>query len=72
MALDGGASGLDFYERYLFDALNLLKSGGAVFFEIGENQGAALSRLMFEYGFEDIKVEKDYAGHDRYASARLP
>jgi release factor glutamine methyltransferase len=72
MALDGGASGLEFYERYLFDALNLLKSGGAVFFEIGENQGAALSRLMFEYGFEDIKVEKDYAGHDRYASARLP
>lgn len=72
MALDGGVSGLEFYERYLSDAFNLLRSGGAVFFEIGENQGSALSRLMFEYGFEDISVEKDYAGHDRYASARLP
>jgi release factor glutamine methyltransferase len=72
MALDGGASGLEFYERYLADAFNLLRSGGAVFFEIGESQGPAVSRLMFEYGFEDIAVEKDYAGHDRYASARLP
>lgn len=72
MALDGGTTGLEFYERYLADALNLLKRGGAVFFEIGENQGEAVSRLMFEYGFDDILVEKDYAGHDRYASARLP
>jgi release factor glutamine methyltransferase len=72
LALDGGRSGLEFYERYLGDALNLLKPGGAVFFEIGENQGEAVSRLMFDYGFEDILVEKDYAGLDRYASARLP
>ena len=72
MALDGGVSGLEFYERYLSDAFNLLRGGGAVFFEIGENQGEAVSRLMFEYGFEDIRVERDYAGHDRYASARLP
>lgn len=72
MALDGGRSGLEFYERYLGDALNLLKPGGAVFFEIGENQGDAVSRLMFDYGFEDILIEKDYAGLNRYASARLP
>lgn len=72
LAFDGGATGLEFYERYLADALNLLKSGGAVFFEIGENQGKAVSELMFEYGFEDVLIEKDYAGHDRYASARLP
>lgn len=72
LALDGGESGLVFYERYLADALNLLKSGGAVFFEIGEDQGAALAKLMSDYGFTEIKIEKDFAGHDRYASARLP
>jgi len=72
LALDGGASGLDFYDRYLADALNLLKPGGAVFFEIGENQGPALARLMSDYGFADVQIEKDYAGHDRYASATLP
>ena len=71
LALDGGASGLDFYDRYLSDAVNLLKPGGAVFFEIGENQGEAVRQLMFDCGFDEIKIEKDYAGHDRYASAIL-
>ena len=72
LALDGGADGLAFYDRYLGDAVNLLKPGGAVFFEIGENQGAALRRLMSDYGFENIILEKDLAGRDRYASATLP
>lgn len=72
LALDGGVSGLDFYDRYLGDALNILKPGGAIFFEIGENQGEALRKLMFDYGFENITVEKDFGGHDRYASATLP
>lgn len=71
IALDGGESGLDFYERYLGDAVNLLKIGGKVFFEIGESQGEEVASLMRSYGFENIKVEKDYAGHDRYASAEL-
>jgi len=71
LALDGGASGLVFYDRYLGDAVNLLKSGGAVFFEIGEGQGEAVRQLMFDYGFDDIRIEKDFAGHDRYASAVL-
>ena len=71
LALDGGSSGLDFYDRYLSDAVNLLKPGGAVFFEIGENQGEAVKKLMFDCGFDDIRIEKDFAGHDRYASAIL-
>ena len=71
LALDGGASGLDFYDRYLGDALNVLKPGGAVFFEIGEAQGPALAKLMADYGFSQVKIEKDFAGHDRYASGVL-
>ncbi len=72
LALDGGVNGLDFYERYLGDALNVLKPNGAVFFEIGENQGESVRKLMENYGFTEIKVEQDFAGHDRYASAILP
>ncbi len=72
LALDGGERGLDFYDRYLGDAVNLLKPGGAVFFEIGEDQGEAIRGLMTDYGFAQIAVEKDFAGHDRYASATLP
>ena len=71
LALDGGANGLDFYDRYLADAFNLLRPGGAVFFEIGEKQGEALRGMMSEYGFSDIRIEKDFAGHDRYAAATL-
>ena len=72
IALDGGKTGLDFYERYLADALHVLKPGGAVFFEIGETQGAALRSMMQAYGFESVRVERDFAGNDRYASAELP
>ena len=72
VALDGGPEGLDFYDRYLGDAVNLLKPGGAVCFEIGESQGEAVRRLMSDYGFESVAIEKDFAGHDRYASATLP
>lgn len=71
LALDGGASGLDFYERYLGDAVNLLRPNGAVFFEIGEDQGAAIEKMMTDYGFEDVRIEKDFADHDRYASGML-
>lgn len=71
-ALDGGVSGIDFYDRYLSDAFNILKPGGAVFFEIGENQGELVRKLLFDYGFDSILIEKDYEGHDRYASGILP
>ena len=71
-ALDGGTAGLDFYERLMGDALNVLKPGGGAFFEIGDGQGEALRKLFFDAGFEDIRIEKDYAGHDRYAFAVLP
>ena len=71
LALDGGASGLDFYDRYLADALNILKPGGAVFFEIGETQGPALEKLFRDYGFSDIVISRDLSGRPRFASAVL-
>ena len=71
LALDGGAEGFDFYDRYLADAVNLLKPSGAVFFEIGEDQGSAVKSLLECYGFSEIAIERDYAGHDRYARAVL-
>ena len=71
LALDGGATGLDFYDRYLADAVHLLKPGGAVFFEIGESQGRALADLMATYGFSDVRIERDLSGRDRYACASL-
>ena len=71
-ALDGGREGLDFYDRLIGDAINLLRPGGGVFFEIGDGQGPALQKRLFDAGFDNIRIESDYAGHDRYASAVLP
>lgn len=71
MALDGGVSGLDFYERYISDAVAVLKPGGAVFFEIGESQGESVRRLLTEWGFSEIRIEKDLSGRDRFASGLL-
>ena len=38
IALDGGYDGLDFYRRILEDAINFLKTGSYLCFEIGYNQ----------------------------------
>lgn len=72
MALESGPDGLEFCERYLADALNLLKPGGSVFFEIGDTQGARMTHLMESFGFREPRILKDLAGLDRYAAASLP
>lgn len=70
-ALDGGVSGLEFYERYISDAVAVLKPDGAIFLEIGESQGDAVRKLLVEWGFREVRIGKDLAGHDRYASGLL-
>lgn len=67
LALDGGPDGLDVYRSLLLDAVMVLKSGGAVFLEIGDEQGSALRDMLDEYGFTDVAIAKDYSGRDRYA-----
>jgi len=69
LALDGGADGLDIYRELVQDAIMILKTGGALFFEIGEDQGVALHDLLQDHGFTAICIHKDYAGHDRFVSA---
>ena len=64
MALDGGTDGLDFYRKLVEESPAYLNEGGMLFFEIGYDQGAAVSRLM-EKDFKEIHVIKDLAGLDR-------
>ena len=67
LALDGGPDGLDVYRSLLLDAVMVLKPGGAIFLEIGDEQGPALRDMLDEYGFTDVAIAKDYSGRDRYA-----
>lgn len=65
MALDGTEDGLYFYRRIIEEAGKHLVSSGMLFFEIGYDQGQAVSELMRTEGYCDVQVVQDYAGLDR-------
>jgi release factor glutamine methyltransferase len=60
MALDAGVYGIDFFRRLINDALDVLKSKGALVFEIGEGQEKLVTRLITRNkGYRDIKYFDD-------------
>lgn len=65
MALDGTEDGLYFYRRIIKEAGKHLVSSGMLFFEIGYDQGQAVSQLMRTEGYREVQVVQDYAGLDR-------
>ncbi len=65
MALDGTEDGLHFYRRIIKEAGKHLVNSGMLFFEIGYDQGQAVSELMRAQGYREIQVVQDYAGLDR-------
>lgn len=65
MALDGKEDGLYFYRKIIREAEGYLKPGGILAFEIGYDQGEAVSSLMKNQGYEQIQVVQDLAGLDR-------
>ena len=70
LALDGGEDGLDFYRNIIADSGAYLKPQGYLCFEIGYNQGEAVSGLMKEAGFSNCQVIKDLAGLDRVVTGQ--
>lgn len=65
IALRGGESGLEAYEVIIRDAQNYLKPKGALWVEIGYDQGAAVQSLFENNGFSSVTCVKDLSGHDR-------
>ncbi len=65
MALDGGEDGLSFYKKIISQAKGWLCPGGELFFEIGSDQGEAVSSLMKQARYRQVKVSQDLAGLDR-------
>jgi release factor glutamine methyltransferase len=66
LALKGGADGLDLVRQLLVQAATRLRQGGAIFLEIGWQQGTA-ARLLAQTYFPQalVNVRPDYAGLDR-------
>lgn len=69
LALDGSRDGLHFYRKLAEESGRYLVPGGSLLFEIGYDQGKAVSQLLDQAGFKDIHVKKDLAGLDRVVYA---
>ena len=67
-ALFGGAQGMDIPARFIEAAARLLKSGGLLVIEHGEEQGAAIASLL-SHEFEDIVAHQDLTQRPRWTSA---
>lgn len=65
MALDGGADGFGFYRSIIKNWSSKLKKGGALAFELGEEQADYVSELMKNEGYTDIKTALDISGIKR-------
>ncbi|MFZ1948069.1 MAG: methyltransferase, partial [bacterium] len=65
VALDGGASGLDFFAGVLPDLPSILRGPGVVAFEIGAAQAAEVSAIFSGAGLGPVEVVRDLAGRDR-------
>ena len=71
-ALDGGTDGLDFYREITKLWKASLVSGGLLAYEIGEQQGEDVSEILRSHGFENVRVVKDLAKHDRVVMGTVP
>ena len=71
LALRGGVDGLDAYRAIISRVQEHLTSSGQIIFEIGYNQGASVSKLLMDFGFINIEVQQDLAGHDRLVMANV-
>ena len=64
-ALDGGKSGLYFYDKILKEAKDYLTDDGVILFEIGFDQAKDVTDLAKKYNYRKIKKVKDLSGNDR-------
>jgi release factor glutamine methyltransferase len=70
VALDGGPDGTAVLARAARAAGGWLRDGGTVLLEIGGDQAAAVTDLLFDEGFTDARVHRDDDGQDRAIEAR--
>lgn len=69
-ALAGGPDGLDIIRRLSAGAPDRLEPAGALFVEIGAEQGSAVySLLKADNRWSEVRVHKDLCGRDRFAVA---
>lgn len=71
IALDGMEDGLHFYRKIVAGSKEYLKENGWLLFEIGYDQGEAVSAMMRNFGFVEVAVIKDLCDNDRVVMGHL-
>ncbi len=71
IALYGGPTGLEIYERLIVDAARVLRPNGWLLLELGYNSLDPV-RAMLHSNWTDIAVMHDLAGFPRVLATRLP
>ncbi len=71
LALVGGTTGLEWYERFFAQVFQYLCEGSCILVEIGSTQGQAVTSLAQAHHFSKIQLIKDLAHHDRVVKAVL-
>ncbi len=71
IALDGKEDGLHFYRRIVGTCKKNLTEHGTLLLEIGHDQGEAVSSMLREAGFSNVRVIQDLAGNDRVVTGGL-
>jgi release factor glutamine methyltransferase len=66
LALIGGATGLEIFQRIFKEAPTHLAAGAKLYFEIGFDQKEALLAIAASPPWQKQRIEKDWAGHDRF------
>lgn len=69
VALFGGESGTELIERFLAEAGDHLRPGGAIATEFGADQTVLLRHRAAEEEFESIEIRKDLDGRERFLFA---
>lgn len=65
-ALVAGREGLEFYERFASELKDYLYPSAKSWFEIGYRQGVAVASLFQGKPWKQRRIDKDWAGHDRF------
>ncbi|CAM3082142.1 peptide chain release factor N(5)-glutamine methyltransferase [Streptobacillus felis] len=65
-ALFADLGGLYFYYEISKNALNYLKDGGYLLFEIGYMQGKKVKEILESFNYQDVCIGKDLTGNDRF------
>ncbi len=70
-ALFAGADGLSEFPAIIAQLPGLLKSGGAVFFEVGAGQAESVAHMLVQAGMFSVEIFPDIAGIGRCVTAKL-